>query len=76
MKADKIKLVGVVTPYNRYFDLWVKEVGMKMYGDGFKFIRLSKIDDIRGLEFHTIEKGYRYYEVGEDIYNNAVLRIK
>ncbi len=68
--------IGVVTPYLRLFEQWKRDIGFKTYGEDAKFIQLSRIEDVFGCEFFTIEKGYKHYEVDLDIYDAAILRVR
>jgi len=68
-------VIGVVTPYGNLFEQWKRDIGIQLYGDRAKYRQIRRIEDIRGCEFYTVEKGYKYWEVDEDVYNAAVLRI-
>ena len=70
------KTIGVVTPYERLFKIWIEETGNKMYGDKFIFIILRNRVDMIGREFYTIEKGINYLEVDSGVYDAAVMRIR
>lgn len=69
-------VIGVVTPYERLFRIWIEETGKKMYGDKYKFVLIRKIDDVRGREFFAVEKGINYQDVDVEIYDAAVMRIR
>ena len=69
-------VIGVVTPYGNLFEQWKRDIGVRLYGDGAKYKHIRCIDAIRGCEFYTVEKGYKYWEVDEVVYNAAVLRVR
>tara|TARA_R110000744_G_scaffold7342_1_gene25268 strand:+ start:10420 stop:10662 length:243 start_codon:yes stop_codon:yes gene_type:complete len=49
-------IVGVVTPFKRYFDDWVIENGV----DGEKYHWIRGIDSVIGMEFNRYEKAYHW----------------
>ncbi len=68
------EVIGVITPYLRDFEMWKVDIGYKNYGDDAEFVRIRNLDDVRGREFKDIVKGYKYWEINEDIYNAAISR--
>jgi hypothetical protein len=70
------RFVGVVCPTNHLYRQWCKDIGSQTYGAYAKFRHIRAIDDIREVEFYAVEKGYRYWEIDQDIYDAAVMRVR
>lgn len=68
--------IGVITPYFRLFEEWKKDIGYKTYGKDATFIKISRMEDVVGRSYYTVEKGYKYYEVNSDVYDYAMLHIR
>ena len=70
------KIVGVVTPNQRLFDLWVNDIGKQKYGNNHKFVLLREIHDVKGRQYVAVENGYKFQDVSADVYNSALIRIR
>lgn len=66
--------VGVITPSERNFRMWVDKVGRIKYPNG-KFIRISRKEDCFGLIINLIEGGLQWWKVDHDCVEAAYHRV-
>lgn len=66
--------IGIITPLRQYFKVWLDE-NKEKYKDA-EIIHIARMKDVDGKRFNKIIRGYRYYEVPEDIEIIAKLNLK
>ena len=68
--------IGVVCPTNYLYRQWCEDIGKQIWGEDARFRHLRAIDNVRGVEFYAVEKGYQYWKVDERVYDDAVRRVR
>lgn len=75
MEAEIKNPIAVITPNNFLFRQWKKDIGVQLFSSKVDYIKVSNVDNCKGVNFSKVELGYQYWKVEKEVYHVACSRV-
>lgn len=71
MDSEAKKIVGVITPHERLYKIWLKENSLK----GERYVWVCRIHNLKGVKFDAIEYGIDWEDIASHVIDSAKRRL-